>query len=255
MRSIKCLLMILLSVAFSYGQQNLTREHKEAITEFIQYFKANDRQKIAQYVSYPFKRHYPLPDIKSKSEFLERYDEVFDAKLSAMIAGSSISDEDHWSAVGYRGVMFGNGRLWLEHDGTLLAVNYETEMSKRKREALIALEKKNIHSSLSVFIDPICILTTKKFIIRIDEISEGRYRYASWKADAKMTDKPDLVLMNGEYFPDGSGGNHYYKFTNGKYTYQCGIIVLGEDDASPAYLIVYKDGTQILHQPADMIKS
>lgn len=247
------LIFVFLSCCFNANAQDvLAKEHKQVIANFIGYIKKNERQKLATLVSYPLKRESPLPAIKNKEEFLKRFDEVFDSKLIAMIIKSNPSKD--WSAVGYRGIMLGNGTVWIDYDGTLLAVNYQSPAETKSKGALIALEKERLHTSINKFNAPVCVLLTKKFRIRIDDMGNGKYRYASWKITAKMSDKPDLIVQNGEYVPEGSGGNHHYTFKNGQYTYECGIMPLGEEGSDPAYLTVYKNDKEMLTEPATIVQ-
>lgn len=245
---------LLLTSIHSSGQDKLTKEHKEIIEDFIGCFKTNDRQKIAENISYPLKREYPLPEIKDKKEFLKRFDEVFDSKLIATIIKSNPSKEDDWSAVGYRGIMLDKGSLWLDYDSKLLAVNYQSDIEAEKLAKLVALEKLGLHPSINKFVKPVSILLTKKYKIRIDDMGTGNYRYSSWKRAAKIRDKPDLIIMNGKFVSEGSGGNHHYTFKNGKYVYECGITLLGEEDSAPAYLTIYKDDKEILSESADIVQ-
>ena len=69
-----------------------------------------------------------------------------------------------------------------------------------------------------------------------------------------MTEKPDLIVNNGRWEPDGSGGNHRYVFVNGRYKYECWINVLGTNETPPADLKVYKNNKEIVAQPAQLIK-
>jgi hypothetical protein len=68
-----------------------------------------------------------------------------------------------------------------------------------------------------------------------------------------MTDKPDLVIENGVFYADGTGGNHHYEFKKGNFRYECHFIVLGEKDAPPAVLTVYQSGKEILSQDAKIV--
>ena len=236
--------------AFGANAQDLPTQHHEVVIDFINCFKNNDRTKLAGLVAYPLKREYPLPAINNKEEFLQRYDEVFDAKLVDMIVSSTLNKD--WDAVGWRGIMLNRGDLWLDYDGTLIGVNYQSDAEAKKRTALIEAVRKQLHRSINKFAEPVCVLSTANHTIRIDDMGQDKYRYASWKKGAEMSDRPDLVILNGEVFPDGSGGNHHYIFKNGNYTYECGIVVLGEEDSSPASLIVYKKGKEVLNERANL---
>lgn len=63
-----------------------------------------------------------------------------------------------------------------------------------------------------------------------------------------MSDKPDLIIENGKYIPEGSGGNHRYEFKNGAYVYDCVIMQLTEQGRAPVLLTVSKSGRKILFQ-------
>lgn len=116
-------------------------------------------------------------------------------------------------------------------------------------------QKSKAHESLLNLKKTILIIETKEFRIRIDELSNGKYRYASWSINSKMTEKPSLIIKNGNLIPEGSGGNHRYEFTNGNHKYICDINVLAEDDIPDAYLRVLKDGKEILHESGKIKKN
>jgi len=150
--------------------------------------------------------------------------------------------------------MFRQGDIWIDEDGNFISVNYQSAAEIKMKATLIESEKANLHPSINKFTNPICTLLTKKYRIRIDEMPNGKYRYASWKIESKISDKPDLIIQNGEYVPEGSGGNHHYAFKNGMYSYECGIVILGEDDSTPAYLSVSKGGNEILNEAAIILQ-
>ena len=83
-------------------------------------------------------------------------------------------------------------------------------------------------------------------------MDDGSLRYVSWSIDKSMKTKPDLVLNNGEWIQDGSGGNHYYKFKNGEFTYECWVVVMSEANAAPGYLEVFQGEKSILQQDAEL---
>ncbi|WP_088656259.1 hypothetical protein [Geofilum rhodophaeum] len=112
----------------------------------------------------------------------------------------------------------------------------------------------NVHESIKNFEHLENILNTDKFLIRIDRLSDGSYRYASWSIKQKASEKPDLILLNGDYIREGTGGNHSYVFKNGDYAYKCSIQKLREYQAPPAVLRVYKGDKEILCQSAVIVK-
>jgi hypothetical protein len=235
-----------LAVAFAQGITD-PRQHK-VVMGFIEAFKPLSKEKIAARTLFPLKREYPLPPVLSKTDFIKRFNEVFDEILLSKIAASNPSTD--WSAMGEKGYMLGDGEVWLDNEGKLIAVNDQSAAEKQMRDALVEADKKGLHASIRAFLNPVCVLETAKFRVRIDELAEGGYRYASWRISAKTSDKPELVLKNGVFEPDGSGGNHRYVFQSGDYRYVCSIILLGEKDSPQAFLTVYKGEREILSQPA-----
>lgn len=245
--------IILLTVQFltASGQVDSAKNQK-VISDFIASVKQENKDELSGKIVFPLKRGYPLPPIKNKQEFINRYNEVFDEDLVKMIVNSR-PDRD-WSQMGWRGLMLGNGQLWLDENGRLIAVNYHSAAEIKKKDLLIAKEKKLVHQSIKEFERPVCSLVTKKFRIRIDEMGNGKYRYASWSLQNKQSDKPDLIIENGEFIPEGSGGNHRYEFKNDGYVYSCSITLLGEKNEPPAHLTIYKGDKEILSQPATIIE-
>ncbi len=221
---------------------------QKVVFDFIQLVKNNEKEKLSERVRFPLSREHPLPEIKNKKEFLARYDEVFDKPFKTVIQNSDpIKD---WSTVGSRGIMLQSGKLWLTSSGKLIAVNYQSNAEKIRKEELIKQDRQGLHASIQTFEEPVLSMETKKFKIRIDDLGDYNYRYASWSIEKSMESKPDLIVENGDFVPDGSGGNHYYEFKNGQYRYVCYVIVLGERDSPPAVLQVYQGKKLILDQNA-----
>jgi len=228
-------------------------EQKNMVRDFISAIKNNEKENIADIIKYPLRREYPIPDIKNKKEFITRYSTVFDNIFINSIINSSV--EKDWSTAGWRGIMFKNGDLWLDYDGSLLAVNYQSEIEKKEKDRLIQAEKDGLHPSLAKFEKTVLLMNTSKFKIRVDYIGYDNYRYASWPINSGMHEKPSLILYNGECIMQGSGGNHVFRFENGSYQYECSVIIIGTSDSPPADLTVYKDGKEILYQPAEIIRN
>lgn len=250
MKQIIIKVFLTLNCFLSFGQ-GMTKEEQNVVSDFIDCIKHQEKEKLITKIYFPFEREYPIPQIKNSQEFLNRYNEIFDDKLTKMIINSKPSTD--WSAVGWRGIMLFNGEVWLDYDGRLLAINYQSKYEEKNVSELIKLEKRNLHESLIKFKNPVHILETTKYRIRIDDLGGSNYRYASWPLKSKMIDKPDIVIEKGEYKPDGSGGNHSFLFKNGEYTYECAIIIMGEENSPPAYLTIYKGDKEILSQKAYIV--
>jgi hypothetical protein len=250
MKHIIITFLFTINLLISFGQ-DMTKEQQKAVSDFIDCIKNQRKEELASKVSYPFNREYPIPPIKNAKEFLERYDEVFDKKLIEMIVKSDPAKD--WSAVGWRGIMLLNGELWLDENGKLIAVNHQSNAEAKKNKKLVKTDKKELHESIKKFRKPVLVMETSKFRVRVDDLGEGNYRYASWKLESEMSEKPDLIIENGKFIAEGTGGNHKYEFVNGDYKYECDIVVLGEKNSPPAYLNVYKKDKEILSQRANLM--
>jgi hypothetical protein len=58
-----------------------------------------------------------------------------------------------------------------------------------------------------------------KNLIRIDIMDDDKYRYAAWPLGHKISEKPDLILYNGVWEIEGSGGWWSVTFKNSNWTY------------------------------------
>jgi hypothetical protein len=249
---IRCALaaFLALNIGMLYAQE-LSIDNKELIKNFIKCIKKGNKAEIARMASYPFRREYPIPNIKNEAEFVKRFFEVFDDTLLMQIRNSNLATD--WSEMGWRGIMLFNGDVWLDFDGKLSGINYQPAKEIGILDSLIEDERKHVHESLSEFKSPVYILETSKFRIRIDDLGKGNYRYASWPIKKSMMEKPDLILLQGKFRAEGSGGNHSIIFKNGEYSYECSIIVMGEEGSPPAMLTIYKGEKEVLSQKANIV--
>ena len=245
-----CFFLLVFSANFVAAQE-LKKEYQKGIIYFIDCVKKDKKEAVAELVKYPFKREYPIPVIKNKTEFIKRYNEIFDITLKDKIIKSNPAKD--WEQVGWRGIMLNNGDLWIDEDGRLIAINYQSKLESDLKVKLIKAEQNAVHSSLVKFEEPVCVLVTSKFKIRIDDLGNQNYRYASWSQNQKMSEKPDLVITNGKFVADGTGGNHHYDFKRGQYLYECYIAPLREKEASPASLTIYNKENVILSQDARIV--
>lgn len=150
-------------------------QDKKIVQRFIDAAKTNDPVLLSTLVQYPLRRPHPLPDIQSPQDFIHKYDMLLgDKEAHIDISSSSLDD---WSHVGWRGIMLGNGCLWLDEDGKLIALNAMSKKEQAFRMELLKKDRANLHPSLRSFDTPVVILETDKGRIRIDQIGQT-YRYA-----------------------------------------------------------------------------
>ncbi|MCH5346011.1 MAG: hypothetical protein J1E63_02810 [Muribaculaceae bacterium] len=94
-----------------------------------------------------------------------------------------------------------------------------------------------LHPSIRDFSQIAMLFCTTNYRVRIDEMHNDTYRYASWKNGQSMNEQPDLIIYNGLYNEDKKA----IVFENNGYMY----LVDGPDEAQ---LSVVKDGKTILHE-------
>ncbi|MDQ0064151.1 hypothetical protein [Chryseobacterium lathyri] len=100
------------------------------------------------------------------------------------------------------------------------------------------------------------IIKTKKFKIRIDKQPNGKYLYQSWAANARLTSKPSMIISDGEFIPDGSGGNYYFNFVNKGHTYQIWRNYLTDSATKAPYTLTVNDENdqEIVRQDGFVVK-
>ncbi len=245
------LLLLISFTAINASSQELEKAQQQIVLDLINTLKTNNKDSLSAKISYPLGRSYPIKVVADKQDFIKRYSELFDDKLTKMIINSNPSVD--WHAAGFRGIMLLNGVVWLDYEGKLTGINYKTAAGSKKMAELIEADRNRLHPSIKLFERPKVILETTSSRIRIDDLGSDNYRYTSWPIKSSMKDKPDFVLMHGELIPDGSGGNHRYSFKDGEYVYECAIMNVDVGTTTPALLTVLKDGKELLKEPARIL--
>ena len=235
-----------LFLLFTTNTFGLEQKYHEFVLPVIAAFEGDDKPAIAALIRYPLKRRYPIPDIKNEAEFINRFDEVFNDELVAVIASSNIKTD--WEKVGWRGIMLNNGVMWVDTDGKIIAVNTQNTKEQTLAKSLIEDDKQSLHSSINNFEKPVLDWKTANYHIRVDDLGDGNYRYVVWGINKKPSDKPDMVLFNGDVTVSGTGGNHHYTFKNGRYSYILHVTIVGCDTSPPGWLEVYKDDEKLLSE-------
>ncbi|MBN2651434.1 MAG: hypothetical protein JXR63_03550 [Spirochaetales bacterium] len=226
----------------------LREEDQKYVNNFKEVFKSGNKEELAKLIRFPLRRDKPIPAVENAEDFFKRYDHIFDEFLTNKILESST--EKDWEEMGWRGIMLGNGIIWMDFDGTIIAINHSTEKEQLYKQEILNKIKVSVHSSLQDFTNQVAYLETEEFKIRIDLMADKTYRYASWSIDKSISDKPDLIIYDGSLTHDGNGGNHHYNFTSNNYKYEIYIYLIGKDETPPATLKIYEDGKIILQQNA-----
>lgn len=250
MKSAVVLLLFLAATGITAAGQSIRLNNGQIskVKKIIDVFGTRDKAKIAGLIQYPLNRAYPLKDVKDRNDFIKRFDEIFDKEFVRKIADSKIAD---WSEVGWRGVMFDKGSIWLNHEGRIKAVNYQSAKEKSLLVDAIRADKKELPEYLRNFEEPVYLIVTKNYKIRIDQKSENSYRYASWTINSKLKN-PDLVIENGILEFQGSGGNHIITFRNAGFEYIISINKIGAENDPDAVLEVLKHGKVLLKENGEI---
>lgn len=233
---------------------NLTPNDQILVQKFINRVKTGNRAEIAEGISYPLRRDHPIDPVNNKQELIKRFNEVFDAELMKQISNSD--PETDWVRVGWRGIMLDDGRVWLDDNGKVSAINHQPLAEKLTRAKIMAKQKLALHPSVRKFAEPILEWKTKSHIVRIDNMDDNManaYRLTLWPIKNKTSDKPEIILMGGSHFNDGNGGNHYYEFVKGKEKYVCRITVIGAPDSEPQEFEAYDDDKLLWSEPGESI--
>ena len=247
----RILILLLLIFNLSFAQNDLDKNEIENIQKLINLFKTKNVDGISKIISYPLNREYPILSVKNEADLKKRFNQIFDKTIIDEISNSKIGQ---WSKVGYRGIMFDDGNLWIESDGKIIAINFESDFELNQRKSLINNDKKKLYSSLKSFNLPLYKFKTKNYLIRVDQLENGKYRYASWKIGKSESTKPDLILTNGELKFDGSGGNHTITFKKGEFNYKIYRRIIGEKDAAEISLTVEQNDKVILQQDGKLLE-
>ncbi|KFC24044.1 hypothetical protein [Chryseobacterium sp. FH1] len=247
----KILILLLLIFNLSFAQNDLDKTEIENIQKLINLFKTKNIDGISKVITYPLNREYPIPSVKNEADLKKRFNQIFDKTIIDEISNSKI---DQWSEVGWRGIMLNNGDLWIDSDGKITALNYQSHFELTQKKNIILNDKSKLHSSLKIFKSPTYKIQTKSYLIRIDELANEKYRYASWKIGKSEASKPDLVLTNGTVRMEGSGGNHTIIFKKGEYNYKIYRGIIGEKGAPEISLTVEKNEKQILYQSGKLLE-
>ncbi len=250
LRDMKYILLIIINLCINIrvSAQLKSTEHIDAVNEF----KKNLKKKNIDDVYFPLKRQFPIPEIKNKNDLLNRFDEVFDEFFIKEIINSNTTKD--WSQVGWRGIMFENGYLWLSEVGSLVAVNYQSKAEDLKRKNLIIKDKKRLHASINIYDSPISIFETKTFRIRIDYSEKNGYRYSSWNIKKRMGEKPDLIINNGEMDIQGTMSSEIFIFKNNGFTYQIQDAEEASEGGAEKQFLIFNGEKEIFRQKARSVE-
>ncbi len=187
-----------------FVQNAIASIQTDKIASLIQVIKTGNRRQIVGLIKYPLRRDYPLNSVPNHLECLKRFDEVFDKVFLKELSNCNLKDD--WQEMGWRGIMFKNGSLWLDFDYKIIAVNHETTASQGLKAKTIAQQKMRLPELLRDFDQPQLEWKTQLYLVRVDRKGED-YRLAI--IDVKAPTKILRTLHNGVFHFDGNMGAYF----------------------------------------------
>jgi len=126
------------------------------LSDMMTVIAKQNKNKVAQYISYPFYRPYPIRHIRNRQEFVRQYDYIIGEDCRTRMA-HAIPEE--WTQVGWRGYMIDNGLAWGDGDGAgiwrITSIAYPNPREDALWERL-AKEERQILGTTSSFIPILC---------------------------------------------------------------------------------------------------
>lgn len=234
-------------VPFTYPVEIDSLQH-ELVLQFIRGVQNENLKKLSKKVNYPLERENPLANIEDKKQFANYPLELFDDSLINLLLAYEENPDiiDLTGSNGKFGIL--NGLIWFTEDGNLESVNYLSskevaELSNRTLEI-----KSLLHSSIQEYEQNYYIGETEKFLFRIDWLDDNytQMRYSSWSNGWNMSQKPDIILENGNYIKMGTGGGYQSSFINGDYVYVFDQVFMAETEADMGeFLILTQNNKEI----------
>lgn len=206
----------------SYDNSFIFFSHK-LVENFKKVVVSRDKNSIASVMSYPIRIGTFPYVIKTKEEFLERFEEFFDEELINIIVNTPIKELEGSKFFWIERHLVCHG-IWLVPDNyddlDILCLNnlgvqviyYTNKKQLAKEKSIILKNKLSIHKTLRDFEENICIGEC----FRIDRLGDWSYRLAIWKPNHSTLEKPDLVLYNGEMKYSSSSALHKALFFRNK---------------------------------------
>lgn len=215
-RSVLLLTLLSLYSFILYPQAELSLKDRDNINSIEENIINDHKVEIVTSITYPLYRPYPLNPIYNAEQFMSYYDTIFDSELVSRFRKSSI--QTNWSKVGWRGLMFNNGDIWLSYEGSIISINYSSTYEESLRQEKVDDLRHQLNPEIQGFTNPVAILETQHFFILVDYI-DSKYRYISWNKPKRFIDSPNIIISNGTITHDGQLGVFYMMFKNGSYTY------------------------------------
>lgn len=222
------LLLGLSTLSFGQTSNGITKERLSQLETLVDLIKHDRIQELADRAKFPIKRPNPIPDLKTKEQFILYYPVLFDSIFKEKLTTATFNDSNTIDR--YNGFGLFRGDIWLSDDGGIMTINYNSPQELDLQRKLHLETEHKIHPSIADWEKNVLVCQTDRYLIRIDIMDNSELRYISWNKPKQITDEPDLVLFDGEEKFQGSMGGVTYTFENGKWTYEIDRVAMAESD-------------------------
>jgi hypothetical protein len=179
----------------------------------------NKSVELSKIVEYPLKRPNPIPDIKNAKEFVAYYPNLFGTKFKKLIPKFSQKE------VFVKNDLYGmvsdvfTGEIWFDETGKIVSINYFSDKEMALEKSLTKMVQSVIHPSVNQWESNVFVGQSKNLLVRVDRLSNGDLRYVSWSKGKSISQKPDLVIPDGEMVQEGTLGGKFWRFKNNDWEY------------------------------------
>lgn len=234
----KALLPLFLSIisltAFAQEDATIREIHRvidNRFTRIIRLVKEDRVDVLSKLIVYPIKRSNPLPDITNAKEFTTYYPIIFDEAYKRKLKRYSTSViMEHNGLYGLIGNSF-HGDIWMDDEGKIRSLNIESKQEVILRNQLTKKIQQQAYPSVNSWKRNIIVGKSDKLLVRVDLMANDSIRYVSWSKGKSISEKPDLVLLNGKQESQGTMGGCTWIFKNGDWTYIVDDVEMCADDS------------------------
>ena len=225
--SIFIILMFALQIK-AQTNDSIPQWRQDQINKIVDLIKNDDFSGLSELIKYPLKRPQPIPDIHNKDSFMLYCSTLFDDNFKQKLINAKFTPDNTINRNDDFGLFY--GYIWLNKTGKIIALNYNSDKELLLQKTLTEQAKSSINSSVKKWKTNIIVCKSDKFLFRIDLLDDNTLRYASWSLPKSISDKPDLVLLNGVEEFQGTMAGVTYTFQNSKWKYVIDKVDICEND-------------------------
>ena len=239
------------------GVDQVALETCTTALKFRNALKSGDKLGLAKLFSFPISREYPLAEINTPDEFVENWEDYFEAGAILEL----LSDNDNFLYSGgcrYSTECVQVGDLDIRIDSGIITVGTPSTPKYIERlEAAKKNEMAELHPVARGYRSVGMICDTPSKHIRIQDHHPEGYKYFAWKKGAALSSEPEIFLTGIITYESGRWARYTYIFKNEVYSYELGPVwqigcMCEDDNFGNPYLTVFKSGKEISKQSCEL---